>query len=337
VAVAIGNALSAGEDVNMKKVVFLCLCVLALCFCYCKKSQSSNSDATEESDTLDVSAYDCCDICAGAARVSPRALGGYCDSCKCASSSPPYVPPFEPSAEQTPEPSADYDDFFRVESEEEIAKGVAEWKAAMYDTVLSALRLAFNNDESDDTASAINAVYETIKKDMDIIGETWELNAKDLKDVGFTIMYKDDNYLTSMFNGLVYHRGWPSPNHLMHTVMVDIKNKKRLTLSDVVEIDNTFVKVVYNGLKEFLQDYTYGDIGMHYTMKTLKESLLKTDVWIEDEDGTYRPWGVSSYFDAEKLVILISVVNALGRVWGIDLPLDKIRTMIILPNFPAAP
>jgi hypothetical protein len=315
--------------------MFFCLFATALCFCCCKKNQSNNSEAAEETDdTIDVSAYNCCDICVGVS--SPRTPNSYCDSCKCASSFTPYLHQFEAAAEQTPEPSSDYDDFFREESEEEIAKGVAEWKAAMYDTVLSALRLVFNGDESGDTASAINTVYEIIKKDMDIIGEIWELKAKDLEEVVFTINYKDDNYLTSKFNGLLFHRGWAHPNLLLHTVMVDIKNKKRLTLNDVVKIDSGFVKTVYNELKEFLRDTNYGNIKEHYTMKTLKEDLLTTDVWYEGKLGMYSP-GINSYFDAEKLFILISVVNVLGRVWVIDLPLDKIRAMIILPNFPADP
>jgi hypothetical protein len=321
---------TAAEGVNMKRFVFFCLFAAALCFCCCKKSQSNNNEAAAEGDDM----YNCCDICAGAS--SSLTPNSYCNRCKCASSlsPPPHFHLFE-AAEKATEPPPD-DDYFKEESEEELAKGVAEWKAAMYDTVLSALRLAFNSDESGDTASAVNAVYEIIKKDMDIIGETWDLNAKDLEEVGFTIKYKDDNYLTSEFNGLLFHRGWAHPNLLIHTVMVDIKNKKRLTLNDVVKIDSSFVKTVYNELKEFLRDSPYGNIKEHYTMKTLKESLLKTDVWYEGELGTYSP-EINSYFDAEKLFILISVINVLGRVWVIDLPLDKIRAMIILPNFPPAP
>lgn len=317
----------------MKKLVFFCLFAVALCFCCCKKNQSGNSEAAVEDDTIGVSSYDCCDFCAGAVLTSPRVPNSYCDSCKCAPMSRQYVHRLDDVTEHAQGTSSD-DYGVGEESEEELAKATAAWKAAMYDTVLSELRLAFNDDGRDDTSAAIYAVYEIIKKELDMIEKNWELNVDDLDEIAFTIKYKDDNYLTSMINGLLFHKGWAHPNLLIYTITIDIKNKKRLTLNDIVKIDNRFVKLVYNGLTEYYRDYDLGDRNDFYTMETLKDALLKTDVWNEGEGFKYSP-DFKSYFDTEKMFIIISVSNVLGRAWLIDLPLDKIRTMIKLPNFPA--
>jgi len=297
----------------MKRLVIFCLLALIICVYYCKKNRGCDNNA-EVDDTIEVSVGDDpIEVAYMSPRTPPLELsigGGHHVSADDSQTV---------SVNVTPESLSD-----EVDEDVEEAKARAVWTAVMGDTVLSALRRAFNGTGSDEVIATVNTI---IKQDMDIIGENYTLNGD--VDVGFFIEYKDDNYITAVFNGFVFE----GRSLVLWPIMVDIKNKRRLTLNDVVKIDDQFTKIVFKELEKIYREELNIDVNNDYPMKKLKDVLLSADVLYE---GKHTP-DVTSYFNANEIVIEFYVRRVYGWYSGVTLPLNKIRTMIILPNFPIDP
>lgn len=213
------------------------------------------------------------------------------------------------------------DSVTRLSSDEDIeeAKARAEWISIMGDTVLSRLHRTISGAESDKIIIIAGAI---IKTELNIIGENL-LFPQNVDDIGFYILYNDDNYITAMFSGML---GGAHVTHMHWPVMVDIKNKKRLILRDIVEINDLFVDAVFKEMEKIIREELGSNISNFYTKEEQKKDLLEANVLYKDK---YEP-SVASYFDTSKLVIYFE--NIAPR--AVILPLCQIRTMIILPNFP---
>jgi hypothetical protein len=142
-------------------------------------------------------------------------------------------------------------------------------------------------------------------------------------------MYNDDNYITARFGGDVVHEFSSSIAFIWWPIVIDIKNKKKMALGDIVIIDDLFVKVVFKKLESIFHEELNVDLNDFYTLEKLKYYLLKADVF----ENEYAP-DVISIFDAKKLSICFSVIAHWGQFRCISLPLNEIRSMIILPNLP---
>jgi hypothetical protein len=301
----------------MKKAVFFWLLALALCFCGCKKNQSNNNAAATDTvglsldDSQKISTDDTLGASSGEEgddAAATDAVGFSLDDSQ------------KISTDDTLGASSGEED----DDAEEI-KARAAWIALMRDTVLSKLRRTISGDGSDEIIAVANTV---IKKELDVIGESF-LFPQNLDDIDFYIRYNDKNYITAAFNGMygeghITHMNWP--------IKVDIKNKKRLILSDVVRINDQFVKTVFKAIEDNLSEEEKSDLKKIYTAEKLKADLLETDVLYESK---YWPSN-QSYFDEKDLVIYLMAVRGFNHGY-VDLPLDKIRTMIKLPNLPAVP
>jgi hypothetical protein len=197
---------------------------------------------------------------------------------------------------------------------------LSKWVSDVGGYVLSELRKAFGGDDNETIASA-NAV---LQKHVSLVGNSWaSADHDDDGDISFRIQYTDNNYISSTFSGTVFTGAHPSS--FIWSIMVDIKNKRRLTLKDIVKINGQFIKVVFNKVED-INKYLDDDESYSYSMDELQEALLDTDVEYEDK---YTPSN-TSYFDEKNLFISLSHVPSSSII----LPLNEIRTMIILPNFP---
>jgi hypothetical protein len=203
-----------------------------------------------------------------------------------------------------------------------VAEASSAWISMMGDTVLSVLRRVFNDDE---TFIAVNTI---IKKEVDMIGENSNLFGD--VDIGFFIKHKDDNYITTMFNGFIFCEGCAYPALMLRPIMIDIKNKRRVILSDIININDLFVETVFKQLEKVFREELDKDVNSFYTIEELKDALREADIPFENR---YPP-DIRSCFDANDLIIYFSVANVLGRFKIVRLPLNEIRSMIILPNLP---
>ena len=216
-----------------------------------------------------------------------------------------------------------------------LSKKFAEaWAAAMSDTVLSALRLAFGGESGE----TVDAIYAIIKKEMDLIVEKYTFSEH--ARVGFAIRHKDNNYITAVFDGYIYP-GIPAPVYeprVLWHIMADIKNKKKLALSDIVNIDDRFAELVFKGLDDDLRkDHEYAAfineyIDSHYPAEKRKDILRGAYVYA---DGLTP--NITSCFDAMGLVTCFYAGYGGDRFRCIRLPLSTIRTTVILPDFPDPP
>jgi len=300
----------------MKKFVFLWLLAAVLCFCGCKKNQSNNNAAA--TDTLWSSSDDSQKVSTN--DTSTSSSGEEDDGVEKIKAMPAWVALMKVSTDDTSTSSSGEED----DDAEEI-KARAEWIALMRDTVLSKLHRTVSGNGSNEIIAVANAI---IRDELDIIGEGF-LFPQNLDDIDFYIKYNDDNYITAVFNGM--YGGWHI-THMNWPIMVDIKNKKRLILSDVVKINDQFVKTVFKAIEDDLSEEEKSDLKEFYTVEKLKADLLKANVLYE---GKHQPSN-QSYFDKTDLVIHLMEVRMFNHGIVI-LPLDKIRTMIKLPNLPAAP
>jgi hypothetical protein len=190
----------------------------------------------------------------------------------------------------------------------------------MGEFVWSELRSVFKDSTNDKDFVAVNNI---LQKHVKLIGEAWDVAHTEDGDINFHIHYKDDNYISFTFGGTVFTGAHPSS--FIWSVNVDIKNKKRLTLKDIVKIDTAFVNAAYNEVLKSTNPDILNDDGncCSYSIEELKEDLLNTDVLYEDKHTPNH----TSCFDGEDLNIFLLAVD-------ITLPLSKIRPMVILPNFP---
>jgi len=198
---------------------------------------------------------------------------------------------------------------------------LSEWVSGVGGYVLSELRKAIGDADSETIASA-NAV---MQKHVYLVGNSWAAADPDDEDISFLIEYADTNYISSTFAGTVFPEGAAHPSSFIWSIMVDIKNKRRLTLKDIVKINDQFVKVVFNKVED-INKYLDDDESYSYSMEELQKVLLDTDVEYEDKHTPSN----TSYFDEKSL--FISLYRVPSDI--IILPLNEIRTMIILPNFP---
>jgi len=277
----------------MKENIIFCLFGVIFCFCNCPKNHVNNSDVTM-GGIIEISADTIIEISVAESREAlPNEISGWVD-----------------------------DEFDRY-----MMKAAKTWALSMSDTVLSALSRFFS-DNGNDEAPAI--VYTIIKKEVDKIGESYNLTGE--VNIEFRIIYRDDNYITAQFIGSIFCEGCVYPPRVLWPVMVDIKNETRLTLTDIVRIDDRFVELVFNELQRVFSEIGEGIdyVNNSYPVKKRKDILQEVDVFVENN---YSP-DIMSYFNANELVICFYVGKAFGQYRCIALPLSEILTMIILSDFP---
>lgn len=117
------------------------------------------------------------------------------------------------------------------------------WISIMEKFVSSELRSVFKNDTSNEDYVAVNAI---LQKYVKLVGKSFGAADPDCEDINFSIDYKDDNYISCVFGGTVFAGAHPSS--FVWPVVVDIKNKKRLILKDIVKINDSFVSVTHKDI-----------------------------------------------------------------------------------------
>jgi hypothetical protein len=204
---------------------------------------------------------------------------------------------------------------------DEIDTATLQWISAWGEVISSKIRKLFKDPDNNEDFVAVNAILQNHVK---LVGRGWDVvQASEDGDINYFIKYKDDNYISFSFGGVVFTGAHPTP--FICPVIVDIKNKKTLALKDIVKIDTPFVNAAYKYLLEFNDPDEDGSCS--YSIENLKEDLLETNVL--DESKQHMSSNVC-YFDEKDLMIDLWSL----RPFSIVLPLSKIRSMVILPNFP---
>jgi len=201
------------------------------------------------------------------------------------------------------------------------------WTNLKKDTIPTMVRHILNGAD-EETIVAVNTIIEkeavVLEKIYDFTGEKEKEEV--MVDVGFYIRYNNDKYITAYFGGELIFESSISIDRVFWPIMIDLKNKKRLILSDIVKIDSSFVATIFNEIEDMFHEESNMNIN------ELRELLVTADI---SENGHIPSF--TSYFDANKLFICFPVIKHFGQVGGIELPLSKISTMMILPNFPIEP
>jgi hypothetical protein len=210
------------------------------------------------------------------------------------------------------------------------AETYLKWKKIVRDTIPSMLRRALNGAD-DETIAAVSAI---MRKEAATLERMYDFDGGEEKeevmiDVDFEIIYNDDNYIAAWFGGHVTFETYPSLDRVVWPIKVDIRNKRRLILNDIVRIDKPFVARVFKELADMFREELDSNVNDFYTIKELKDLLIKADVF---ENGD--PPSITCYFNASELVINFAVPKNCGSFRVIELPLSEIRANIILPDFP---
>lgn len=127
-------------------------------------------------------------------------------------------------------------------------------------------------------------------------------------DINYKIVCQEPELLSIIYSGVGNVSGAAHPSNLFYTTNLDIANRKNLRLSDIVNINDDFVKMLINGEfkavnSEYESEYK-SDINM-LTLDDWKKALLAADPL--DKMGSEF-----SYMTKDSLGISIGVIHALG-------------------------
>ena len=103
------------------------------------------------------------------------------------------------------------------------------------------------------------------------------------------------------------------PSNLIYTTNIDKKRDKRLSLRDVVQLNEAFVKDFRNwSIKAGEEDSPEIQEAIHEYIKNITDEELLTGFRAADRIGSNNPWGIYSYQTQDNLGISIEVPHYAG-------------------------
>ena len=157
-----------------------------------------------------------------------------------------------------------------------------------------------------ENADSINHI---IKEEINELNNSYELTEE--SNIGFIIQYEDAKYISITFSGFMYN----NMGEIYWPIMIDIENKSKLTLGDLITLNEHFVDLVYNDLQNFFVEMEI-DIKDYYPKENIYNLLLEADKGPQSE--------VRSYFTKNQLCIIFHVPREMGNFYDVVLPIDVI-------------
>jgi len=131
-------------------------------------------------------------------------------------------------------------------------------------------------------------------------------------DIDYSVTFTNLKYLSIQYIGSVVVEEGAYPSGIFYTTNIDIHNEKRLTLKDIVAIDDNFIKTLISGRykpydSELNVEKESKEELAAFTTKELVNHFIKSDD-ISDENEL----SLYSYFTKDSLGISFGLPHALG-------------------------
>lgn len=137
-------------------------------------------------------------------------------------------------------------------------------------------------------------------------------------EINYEIKWKSSRFLSIQYTGLNYDNGAAHPVHQFYTMNIDIHNEKKLTLTDLVIIDESWVKKFKERkFKETMAEHNY--ILDTFTTEEWRTMFNKADT-AESE--------IYSYFTEKALGVSVGVAHAVGDHAEFEINYEDIRENI---------
>ncbi|GMO63587.1 MAG: hypothetical protein Ta2A_10680 [Treponemataceae bacterium] len=129
------------------------------------------------------------------------------------------------------------------------------------------------------------------------------------------ITLANENYISLVFEGLVYSTELPYPRKVFSCITIDTNAGERLMLTDIIRINDDFINGFMQALQLKFQKMGV-DVSDVFTQEEIKERLLSADVRTEN----INPKALS-YFNNDTVYIRLSLPHVLGDFIEIEMPM----------------
>lgn len=177
-------------------------------------------------------------------------------------------------------------------------------------------------------ASLEKAINDLIKNDVwdsqvqDTIDAYQDETIKLDLDMTYEVTLSTDEILSVMYTGSAYIEGGVHPSNMFHAITLDLKDGKRLYLSDFTQIDSGLIQKVQQSksVHNFVTDNEMEDEAL---LAELRDNLIGE---IQDQDENFMIWDLKNqrdsafYLTEDALVIRTYVSHATGDYVLVDLP-----------------
>ena len=145
-------------------------------------------------------------------------------------------------------------------------------------------------------------------------------------DIDYSIKLNNQNLLSIQYIGGRYVKGAAYPNNFLYSTNIDINKEKKIKLTDIVEINDTFVKRYKDG------KYNPWDEGLNSAISYIKNDINSNNLVNEfkyadtlDNDNTAYAF---SYFTKDSLGISVGVAHAIGDHAEFEIKYSDINDLI---------
>ena len=140
-------------------------------------------------------------------------------------------------------------------------------------------------------------------------------------DIKYKTTFLSDEVVSFTYQGLITSPIQSYPVHLFYSTIINMKTGKKETLSDLVTIDDTFVKAFKEGEILSISSSEYTNEVKEYISTLSNEELLHLFSQADKMDIS----SAFTYLTADSIVVAIGVPHALGDFIQIEIPKNKIH------------
>ncbi len=142
-------------------------------------------------------------------------------------------------------------------------------------------------------------------------------------EIKYEITRNDSEYLSVVFDGIPYYKGAAHPYHYFNVLILDVKNCKLLSLSDLYVIDDGFIDIMRDNYKKQMVAYLN---DLNCTAKEYSE-LYKDNAYYKDvlsRTNKNTNGGYECFLTENELGISFPIAHALGEHFEVYIDFDKL-------------
>lgn len=168
-----------------------------------------------------------------------------------------------------------------------------------------------------------NSINELIKYEaMSYIYPLEDIGEGLFYSLDFEVKYQSDSLISIAYYGSTFSEGASYPIDVFFTTNIDLTSGKKLSLSDLVLIDDSFVELYLSKICEESEDelsmYAYQYIQQSYSQDELESGFKQAD-------STYgKSRYIFSYFTGDSIGISWEVPHAVGDHVETEISFDKL-------------
>ncbi|HPU63009.1 MAG TPA: hypothetical protein PK304_02535 [Mobilitalea sp.] len=137
-----------------------------------------------------------------------------------------------------------------------------------------------------------------------------DLYLRDTLNIGYVIMRNDDYYLSIFYTADFFSPYGAYPTQMVYTTNIDLQSIKRIKLTDLITVDDSFINEVLSGNPVNVNpDYIQ---GIKDYFQGLGSDVIKRGFAFADIIGPGNFLGIFSYLKPDVIGISIALPNYLG-------------------------